>query len=171
LCVLSAAPINGQVKPAPPDSIVTLMVPATAPWTDTGITLSAGDAVEIRTWGRVIFDNTTGLTATPRGSSQRGGGCTFVVTDGKVPPHGVVGNVAPAISLDGQGFFVGTAWKGLVPVPGSSAPQGRLFLGFNGSNVLCDRSGYDSWAFGVNHAGWFTAEVSITRSRPPSRPD
>src|SRR5262245_10873252 len=135
LCVVSAARTDGLPDQArSPDSIVTLIVPATTPWTDTGITLDTGDTVEIRTWGRVIFDNTTGSTATPKGSGPHGGGCTFVVTDGKVPPHGVVGNVAPAVSLDGQGFFVGTTWKGLVPIPGSSAPQGRLFLGFNSND-------------------------------------
>jgi len=154
---------SSQTK-ATPDSIVTLIIPATSPWTDTGVTLATGDAVEIRTWGRVVFDNSAGSTASPKGSGQHGGGCTFVVTDSKVGAHSVVGNVAPAASLDGHGFFVGATWKGRLPIAGTTSPQGRLFLGFNGNDVLCDRSGYDAWAFGVNHTGWFTAEVSVTRA-------
>jgi hypothetical protein len=86
-----------------------------------------------------------------------------VVIDASVAAQAVVGNVAPAVSLDGRGFYVGAAWKGTTPIPGSTAPEGRLLLGFNDEGVLCDRSGYDSWDFGVNNAGAFTAEIAITR--------
>jgi hypothetical protein len=152
-------------KRSQPDTIVTVVVPATAPWTDTGVRLSAGDRVAIRTWGRVTFDGAAAATTSPTGSGRRGGGCSFVVTDAGVAAQAVVGNVAPAVNLDGRGFYVGAVWKGTAPIPGSTAPEGRLLLGFNDEGVLCDRSGYDSWDFGVNNAGAFTAEIAITRAR------
>jgi hypothetical protein len=52
-----------------------------------------------------------------------------------------------------------------MPVAGSSAPEGRLYLGFNYAGVLCDRSGYDSWAFRVKNSGAFTAEIAIWRKQ------
>lgn len=144
-------------------TVVTVTVPVTAPWTDTGIVLHAGDVVEIRAWGRATADSATVRSTPPRGSGRRGGGCTFVVTDAGVPSDGLVGNVAASVVLDGRGFFVGPSWKGSVPVSGTSTTDGRLLLGVNGDGVLCDRSGYDAWRFGVNRAGFFTAEIAITR--------
>ena len=152
-------------KKAQPDTIVTIVVPATVPWTDTGIILKAGDGHAVRSWGRVTFDAAAGASASPQGSGRKGGGCAFVVTDAGVAAHSVIGNVAQAITLDGHGFLVGAAWTGTVPIPGSTSPEGHLLLGFNDDGVLCDRSGYDSWGFGVNNSGWFTAEISITRAR------
>ena len=157
-------------RKAQPDTIVTIVVPATVPWTDTGIIVSAGDGLAVRSWGRVMFDAAAGASASPQGSGRKGGGCTFVVTDAGVAAHSVIGNVAQAIMFDGHGFPVGAAWKGTVPIPGSTAPEGHLLLGFNDDGVLCDRSGYDSWGFGVNNSGWFTAEISITRARK-ARPE
>jgi hypothetical protein len=156
---------EGQ-RPAPrlkPHEIVTVVVPATAPWTDTGIRLREGDLVEIAAWGRVRFDESTSASATPKGSGRRGGRCTLVVADAAA--QSLIGNVAPAITFDGRGFEVGSAWKGSVPIRGSTAPEGRLLLGFNDEGMLCDRSGYDAWEFGGNNSGWFTAEIAITRGR------
>lgn len=162
-----AAQPGPRSRKAQPDTIVTVAVLATVPWTDTGIILSAGDSLEVRSWGRVMFDNTGVASAQPQGSRRKAGGCTFVVTDTAVAAHSVVGNVAPAITFDGHGFLVGAAWKGTVPIPGSTSREGHLLLGFNDDDVLCDRSGYDSWGFGVNNSGWFTAEIAITRARKP----
>ena len=152
-------------KRARPDEIVTIIIPATAPWTDTGISVSAGDGLEIRTWGTVTFGDAGSASATPKGSGLQGGGCKFVVIDSKVAAHSVIGNIAPHVSFDGRGFFVGPVWKATVPVQGSTAPEGHLVLGFNDGAMMCDRSGYDSWDFSANNRGSFTAEIAITRAR------
>ena len=67
------------------------------------------------------------------------------MTDARVAAHSLVANVSRDLTLDGRGFYVGTSWKGTAPFPGTTAPAGRLFIGFNDRAVLCDRSGYDSW--------------------------
>lgn len=145
-----------------PDESVILNVPATAPWTDTGVTVRAGDRLQIRAWGQVKFGDEVGRGVSPSGLGK-GGGCSFVVTNPSAPAHALVANVAPQLNFDGMGFVVGPQWQGNVPVAGSSAPEGRLFLGFNHGGMLCDRSGYDSWAFRVKNSGAFTAEISIWR--------
>ena len=168
--LLSAAPAASQAQnPSQPgtrpDESLIINVPATAPWTDTGVTVRAGDRLEIRAWGTARFgDDGVGRGVTPNGLG-RGGECSFVVTDSRVPAHALVGNVAPQITFDGLGFLVGARWNGAVPVAGSTAPEGRLFLGFNHGAMLCDRSGYDSWAFRINNSGAFTVEIAILRRR------
>ena len=159
-------PARGAQKPSPPrpDESLILNIPATAPWTDTGIVVRAGDRLQIRAWGQVKYGEEVGPGVTP-GGLGKGGGCSFVVTSDTAPAHALVANVAPELSFDGKGFVIGTQWEGTVPVAGSSAPDGRLFLGFNDAGVLCDRSGYDSWAFRVRNSGAFTAEIAIWRRR------
>jgi hypothetical protein len=149
-------------SPTRPDESVILNVPATAPWTDTGVTVRAGDRLQIRAWGQVKFGDEAGRGVSPSGLGK-GGGCSFVVTNPSAPAHALVANVAPQLNFDGMGFVVGPQWEGTVPVAGSSAPEGRLYLGFNYAGVLCDRSGYDSWAFRVKNSGAFTTEISIWR--------
>jgi hypothetical protein len=149
-------------SPARPDESVILNVPATAPWTDTGVVVRSGDRLQIRAWGQVKFGDEVGRGVSP-GGLGKGGGCAFVVTNPSAPAHALVANVAPQLNFDGMGFVVGPQWEGTVPVAGSSAPEGRLFLGFNYAGVLCDRTGYDSWAFRVKNSGAFTAEISIWR--------
>jgi hypothetical protein len=152
-------------RPGRPDEIVTVVVPATSPWTDTGITLRSGDTLAIRAWGRVEFDVDAKASAGPKGSGRPAGGCRFVVIDAKAPAQSLVGNVAPGIGFDGGGFFIGTAFKGTAPIVGTTEPEGRLLLGFNDDGMECDRGGYDSWDFGGDNSGWFSAEVAITRAR------
>ncbi len=149
---------------ARPDEILTLVIPSTAPWTDTGIRLGPGDEVQIRTWGRVRFDEAAASVG-PKGSGRPGGSCGFVVTDRAVPAQSVVGNVASEVTFDGQGFFVGPLWKGRIPVRGATAREGQLLLGFNDDGMMCDRSGYDAWDFAGDNSGSFTAEVSVSRAR------
>jgi hypothetical protein len=162
---LGASAKQGEARDAKPDEIVTLVVPATSPWTDTGIRLRKGDTVRIRGWGRVEFDADAKASIGPGGSGRPAGGCRFVVTNAKAPAQSLVGNVAPGIGFEGGGFFVGAAWKGTVPIAGATAPEGHLLLGFNDDGMECDRSGYDSWDFGGDNSGWFSAEVAITRAR------
>jgi hypothetical protein len=151
-----------QSSPARPDESVILNVPATAPWTDTGVMVRSGDRLQVRAWGQVKFGDEVGRGVSPSGLGK-GGGCAFVVTNPSAPAHALVANIAPQLNFDGMGFVVGPQWEGTVPVAGSSAPEGRLFLGFNYAGVLCDRSGYDSWAFRVKNSGAFTAEIAIWR--------
>ncbi len=159
--VMSVAAQKPSVQPPRADESLILNVPATAPWTDTGITVRAGDRLQIRAWGLVEYGEST-RPVTPNGL-ERGGGCSWVVMSASVPAHALVANIAPQLTFDGQGFLVGTQWEGTAPVSGTSASEGRLFLGFNHSAVLCDRTGYDSWAFRVRNSGTFTAEVAIWR--------
>jgi hypothetical protein len=79
-----AQPLTSNPRP---DEIVTILLPATVPWTDTGVSVRAGDALDIRTWGRVTFD--AAATTAPEGSDRQGGGCSFVVTDPTVAAHSV----------------------------------------------------------------------------------
>jgi hypothetical protein len=148
-----------------PDESIIVSVPATAPWTETGIVVRAGDRVDLRAWGRVIFKGSDGdRPITPVGTGS-GGGCGVVVTDAAVPVNAVVANIAPNLTFDGRGFLVGT-WRSVtVPVAGSSAPEGRLFVGINHPGVMCDRSGYDSWEFRNNSSGAFTVEIAIRRKK------
>jgi hypothetical protein len=154
---------NAAAAAGRPHEIVTVVVPASAPWTDTGVTVKQGDGIAIRSWGRVRFDETR--SAPPSGSGSKGGGCTFVVTNPTISAHSVVANIASGVTFDGHGFYVGPAWNGTVPVPGSTSTEGHLLLGFNDDGMLCDRSGYDSWAFAGSNAGAFTVEIAITRAR------
>ena len=172
ICLCALGPVfvvHADAQPggrsARPDEIVTIVVPATTPWTDTGIRLRAGDTLAIRTWGRVEFDVDRKASTAPNGSGRPSGGCRFVVTDSKVPAQSLVGNVAPAVGFDGSGFFVGAAWKGTVPIAGTTVPEGQLLLGFNDDGMECDRGGYDAWDFGGDNSGWFSAEIAITRAR------
>ena len=138
-------------------------VPSTAPWTDTGVTVRAGDRLEIRAWGTASYRDADRDGRVGPNGLGRTGACSFVVTDDRVPAHALVANIAAELTFDGRGFFVGTNWNGSVPVAGSTASEGRLFLGFNHNAVLCDRSGYDSWAFRIVNSGAFTVEIAIRR--------
>ena len=148
-----------------PDESVIVSVPATAPWTDTGLVVRAGDRVDIRAWGRVTYGRGEDARAVAPIGSGRGGGCSFAVTDAAVAADAVVANIAPAITFDGRGFHVGTSRTVTLPVPGASAPEGRLFIGVNHQGISCDRNGYDSWEFRNNGSGAFTAEIAVRRRK------
>jgi hypothetical protein len=151
---------------ARPDQSVMIEIPATSPWTDTGIVLKAGDRIEIRAWGGVRYDaSSPAAVVGPAGSGRSGGACEYVVTDARVAAHSLIANVSPDLTFDGRGFYVGTSWKGTVPFAGTTAPVGRLFIGFNDRAVLCDRSGYDSWKFRNANSGGFTAVVTVTHAQ------
>lgn len=148
-----------------PDENVIVSVPATAPWTNTGIVVRAGDRVEMRAWGRVVYRNVDeGRPISPAGTG-RGGGCGFAVVNSSVPANAVVANIAPALTFDGHGFLVGASRAATVPVEGSSAPEGSLFVGINHQGITCDRDGYDSWDFRNNSSGAFTVEIAIRRKK------
>jgi hypothetical protein len=167
--LVTAAPASlGAVRQATqstrPLLILTLDVPATAPWTDTGIVVLPGDRLQIRAWGAAKFADAGSVrTIGPQGSGHGGGGCTYVVTDSNVPAHSLIANIAPAMTFDGGGFFIGSSWSGTVPIAGTTANDGRLLVGFNDGAMMCDRSGYDSWAFRNNNSGSFMIEVTVRR--------
>jgi hypothetical protein len=140
-----------------------LTIPASSPWTDSGVTLRAGDRFEIRAWGSVRYGNGKAGAATGPAGMGRGGGCSFVVADARVPDHALVGNIAPQLTFDGAGFLVGASRSATIPVSGSTAPEGRLFLGVNHGGMLCDRTGFDSWGFRNSGAGAFTVQLVILR--------
>jgi hypothetical protein len=169
----AAAPAQsrGRAGPEPAtrltqaDESLILNVPASSPWTDTGVTVGTGDRLEIRAWGRVKYgDADAGPGIGPMGTG-RGGACSFVVTDERVPADALVANIASGLTFDGFGVFVGSTWNVSVPVTGSSAREGRLFLGVNHSGMLCDRTGFDSWGFRNKSSGAFTVQLTIRRRR------
>ena len=142
---------------------VTISVPSTQPWTDTGITVSSGDTITITASGSVIFaDPHTPEHATgPDGKPQPWGGCGYVVTSSAVARHSLIGNITNSSSLDGKGFFVGSSFQSTVPISNTTNGSGKLFLGFNDGAVFCDRSGYDAWGFGGDNHGSFTVTITI----------
>jgi len=147
-----------------PDESAIVNVQGTSPWTDTGILVKAGDRIEMRAWGVIKFDATSSPSSTgPAGTGPSTGGCEYVVTDPKVPAHTLIANVAGEMTFDGRGFLVGMSWKGTAPIAGTTSPTGRLFVGFNDRAMMCDRSGYDSWAFRNRNSGAFTTSITITR--------
>jgi hypothetical protein len=125
----------------------------------------AGDRIDMRAWGRIVYravDEARFIT--PAGTGT-GGGCNYVLVDSSVPANAVVANIAPDLTFDGKGFLVGAARTVTVPASGSSAPEGRLFVGINHQGIVCDRSGYDSWEFRNNSSGAFTVEIAIRRKK------
>jgi hypothetical protein len=103
-------------------------VDAKQAWTDTGITVVAGDHVVFNASGQIAFGQTAGQTADPNGNpaEQRANYPVPNVPVGAL--IGRVGNSAP--------FAVGMQTQPL-PMPAS----GRLMLGIN-DNELADNSGF-----------------------------
>jgi hypothetical protein len=164
--VLAAFILLGQalLPSTRPDESAIINVQGTSPWTDTGIVVKPGDRIEMRAWGVIKFDAASSPNSSgPAGTGPSRGGCEYVVTDPHVPAHSLIANIAEAMTFDGHGFFVGTSWTGTAPIIGTTAPTGRLFAGFNDRAMMCDRSGYDSWAFRNRNSGTFTASITITR--------
>jgi hypothetical protein len=151
--------------PGRPDESVIVSIPATAPWTDTGIVVRAGDRLDIRAWGRVVYTDVDGARPIPPVGTAPGGGCRFTVVDAAVPANAVIANIAPAVAFDGRGFLVGASVRATLPVTGSTAPEGHLLVGINHPGIMCDRSGYDSWQFRNNGSGAFTVEIAVRRRK------
>lgn len=155
----------GQSASARPDESVLVSLPATAPWTDTGLVVRAGDRVDLRAWGRVTYGRGEDARSIAPAGSGRGGGCRFALTDAAIPADVVVANIAPEMTFDGRGFAIGAARSVTVPVAGTTAQEGRLFVGINHQGLMCDRSGYDSWEFRNNGSGSFTMEIAVRRKK------
>ncbi|PKB59637.1 MAG: hypothetical protein BZY83_00790 [SAR202 cluster bacterium Casp-Chloro-G2] len=155
----SAAGLSGPLA-----TTVTINVPSTQAWTNTGLTVGSGYTISVTGTGVIIFDS-AGRTAGPDGVDP-GGSCSNLVTDPSVQGQSLVGNIAAASSLDGKGFFIGSSFDGTVPIANTTDAAGTLFLGFNDGFVKCDRSGLDTGGVGDN-SGSFTATVTVLAPPPP----
>lgn len=143
-------------------SSYTVTISSKQAWTDTGITVSPGDIIHITATGSINYAPTSPATG-PNGSGNPSGP-SYLVLDPSIPTHSLVGNVAPTGSYsDGKGFFVGTSFEGSVPISGTTAQSGKLFLGFNDGFIEGGRTSMNTGAVGDN-SGSFTAEISITTS-------
>jgi hypothetical protein len=106
----------------------TIIVSSRVAWTDTGLTVRAGDVLSIRATGTIQFSPSGGDTAPPDGASGRRATRNAPLPDIEIGALiARVGNSAP--------FFVGSATDRL------RAPQGgRLYLGVN-DDILRDNRG------------------------------
>jgi len=141
-------PVEPREPPANPGAI-TVRVPATAPWTDTGINLRAGDTVTVRASG-VIAVTVDGLVPpkAPGGFAPNcGAAATFyhhpfgLLPAPNLPCWSLIGRVG-----NGNAFEVGVRTVFRV------RSGGRLYLGVDDDN------------FGDN-SGFWTAAVSLQSGR------
>ncbi|HLX96679.1 MAG TPA: LecA/PA-IL family lectin [Verrucomicrobiae bacterium] len=127
--------------------IYTLDVPATTPWTDTGINLTAGSQLDITATGTVHYSTSSYQVCDANGGDYSG---AQFLSDMMLPNticHSLVGKIGgttdvgtgtpvpEGIAGDGPGF-VGTSYNELI------STSGELFLGFNDDpSVFWDNSG------------------------------
>jgi hypothetical protein len=103
-----------------------ISVAANQAWTDTGITVNAGDRVQFQASGEIMFGRTAGMNSTPDGNASMRGN----YPDPTVPVGaliGKIGNSAP--------FAIGMQTQ-----PLGMPASGRLYLGVN-DNDFSDNSG------------------------------
>ena len=105
----------------------TVRVMANQPWTDTGITVNAGDRVSFQASGEIMYGRTPGMTASPDGGAEK----RAQYPDPTVPVGALIGKVG-----NSKPFGIGTQTQALA-MPAS----GRLMLGIN-DNELSDNSGF-----------------------------
>lgn len=104
----------------------TVTVAANQAWTDTGLTVNAGDRIAFQASGEIQFGRTPGMTATANGNpSMRGN-----YPDPSVPVGALIGKVG-----NGAPFAIGMQTQPLA-MPAS----GRLYLGVN-DNQYDDNAG------------------------------
>jgi hypothetical protein len=145
--MLASLMLLRSAQEAPAVNIYTLDVPATVPWTDTGINIAAGSLLDVNATGIVHYSYSSYQVTDANGGNYDGtkflsdmmlpntvcvslvgkvGGTTDPGT-GTLVPEGTPG--------DGPGF-VGTSYSQVVPT------SGELFLGFNDDlSVFWDNSG------------------------------
>ncbi len=146
------------------DASKTVTIPGTQLWVDTGLTVSPGDEISIEASGTIIYGDphNEANTAGPEGKED-------VVYSGHlvlgVRRHSLVGNIADSPSLDGKGFFVGSSFRGVVPIASTTKQSGKLFLSFNDDCINEDRSGYNAYCWTGDNHGSFTATIAIVRER------
>jgi hypothetical protein len=105
----------------------TVRVPANQAWTDTGITVNAGDRITFQASGEITYGRSPGQTASPDGGQERRPN----YPDPSVPVGALIGRIG-----NGKPFGIGTQTQPL-PMPAA----GRLILGVN-DNELGDNGGF-----------------------------
>lgn len=119
-----------------PGAAGAVMVAATREWTDTGVTLQAGDLLDITASGQIFYAPGKGAFAPPSGSGR--------ATAAAPMPNVEIGALLGRIG-DGRIFFVGETMAGY-----RAQTAGRLFLRVN-DDVLTD------------NRGEFRAQIAVTR--------
>ena len=161
-------------SPAWADTIhVNTYIPATEPWTNTGLWVNPGDSLSILAWGSVIFADPHGPnTVGPDGKLGTASDSRFVVTDPNVPQNSLIGNVALTISFkDGTSFFVGSDFSGLLPLDNTRELAGWLMLGHNDGAINPGRDSYNWWGMkGDNHGGW-TVDITLVQGGDTNTPE
>ena len=112
---------------------VEVVVDGTAPWTDTGIDVATGDAVQITAWGEVFHNE--GSSIGPEGFPNRP---DLLTPLDRANHAGLLGRVGAT----GPPFYVGAGTTFTV------GQEGRLFLGINDGGL-------------ENNRGSFTAKVTV----------
>jgi hypothetical protein len=120
----SAVATSGQL------AAVQVRVEATQAWTDTGVTVNAGDHVVFNASGQIAFGRSPGQTSDPNGN---GAERRANYPDPTVPVGALIGKIG-----NGAPFAIGMQTQAL-PMPAA----GRLMLGVN-DNELNDNSGFYS---------------------------
>jgi hypothetical protein len=137
--VLVAAACGGTDAETAPVSVV---VPGTEQWTDTGIDLSIDDEVLIEADGEITPSDPDVPLYGPDGVSDRPSARVFNVEGLEEANHaGLIGRIGEA----GAPFQVGSQLQS------KADTEGRLFLGINDSGV-------------GNNAGEFTATITVNPS-------
>ena len=143
-------------------TIFTFSIPATTPWTDTGINISAGSELEVTASGTATYGFSPGQNCGPNGGDL--GGPLFF-SDSVVPTavsHSLIGKTGGTTAVgngtpvpegtpgDGVGF-VGASYNEII------STGGELFLGFN------DQVGGFS-----DNSGAFSVTVTVVPVPEPS---
>jgi len=106
---------------------MTIRVPANQAWTDTGITVNAGDRVAFQASGEITYGRSPGQTATPDGGADRRAN----YPDPSAPVGALIGKVGNSAA-----FGIGTQGQ-----PLGMPASGRLMIGVN-DNELADNGGF-----------------------------
>lgn len=121
---------------------VSVIVPGTEQWTDTGVDLSINDTVLIEAEGAVTPAENRESLYGPDGVPDRPSARVFNMAGLEEENHnGLIGRIGEA----GAPFQVGSRFQYIAET------AGRLFLGINDSDV-------------ANNAGAFTATITVNRS-------
>lgn len=134
LALLAAACGSGESS-----GPVTVVVPGTEQWTDTGINLNVGDTVLIEADGEITPSDPDVPLHGPDGVPDRPSARVFNVEGAEEANHN---SLIGRIGEDGAAFQVGSQLQS------KADTDGRLFLGINDVDV-------------ANNAGEFTATITV----------
>jgi hypothetical protein len=124
---VGGGPVGGTGTSGTLTGGTTINVPANQAWTDSGITVNAGDRVMFQASGTINFGQSAGQTATPDGGGER--------RSNYPDPSAPVGALIGKVGNNGTPFAIGNQRQAL-----SMPAAGRLFLGVN-DNERGDNTG------------------------------